>query len=299
MTEAKSDIPSKDQQHKPASEDDEPPEPGLPQKLDEKETRDVEEHQRLRSAVVYEIIRLEGEEELARRFHALWWSGLAAGISIGLSVICQAMLAANLPDGDSYKIIEKMGYAVGFLVVILAGQQLFTENVLTAVLPVIARWRLKWLAVMLRLWGIVLAANMVGAMVFAATIAYTSMLTQSVEQEVYRISAHMMENTPWEMFIKGIPAGWIIAVLVWVMPSVQNSKFFVIGLLTYIIALGEFTHIIAGSVEAFYLWIVGAETTFDVLFGFFLPVLAGNVVGGTVLFAVISYAQVREEIKGE
>jgi formate/nitrite transporter FocA (FNT family) len=40
-----------------------------------------------------------------------------------------------------------------------------------------------------------------------------------------------------------------------------------------------------------------AVTTLDVFFGFLLPTLAGNVVGGTILFALLNYAQVRDEIR--
>ncbi|HSR71052.1 MAG TPA: formate/nitrite transporter family protein [Kiloniellales bacterium] len=263
---------------------------------DRNQRQDISRHLRLRAAVVYEIIRVEGEGELARSFGALWWSGLAAGLSIGLSVVSQALLAAHLPDVSWKPIIEKLGYSVGFIVVIMGRQQLFTENTLTAVLPVITRQRLKWLLVMLRLWGIVLAANLVGCLIFAATIAYTAMLPAEVDDNVRRIAEALMSNAAMEMFVKGIAAGWLIAALVWILPSAESTEFFIIGLLTYLIALGSFTHVIAGSVEAFYLWLEQAATAADVVFHFLLPTLAGNVVGGTVLFAVLSYAQVREEI---
>lgn len=265
--------------------------------ISREEEQEIEHRLRLRAAVVYEIIRVEGEGELARSFGALWWSGLAAGLSIGLSVVSQALLAAHLPDQPWKPIIEKLGYSVGFIVVIMARQQLFTENTLTAVLPVIARQRLKWLLVMLRLWGIVLLANLVGCLIFAATIAYTAMLPAEVEDNVRTIAEHLMSYSAMEMFVKGIAAGWLIAALVWVLPSAENTEFLVIGLLTYLIALGSFTHVIAGSVEAFYLWIQQGATTTEVFLNFLLPTLAGNVVGGTVLFAVLSYAQVREEIR--
>ena len=92
-------------------------------------------------------------------------------------------------------------------------------------------------------------------------------------------------------------AGWLIAALVWMLPSSEGTEFFVITLITYIIALGDFTHIIAGSVEAIYMWLVGHETFLDVVGRFFLPTLIGNVAGGTLLFAVVSYAQVRSELE--
>lgn len=145
-------------EHDAPSEEDEIPE--TKEGVDEEEAQEIGERLPLRAAVVYEIIRVEGEGELGRSVGALWWSGLAAGLSIGLSVVSQALLATHLPDAPWKPIIERMGYAVGFIVVILARQQLFTENTLTAVLPVIARRRLSWLLVMLRLWGIVLLANL-------------------------------------------------------------------------------------------------------------------------------------------
>lgn len=260
------------------------------------EAKKISEARRLRAAILYEVIRVEGEGELARSASALWWSGLAAGLSIGLSVLSQALLATHLPDAEWKLIIERMGYAVGFIVVIMARQQLFTENTLTAVLPVISAWQLHWLWVMLRLWAIVLAANLVGAFIFAVSIAHMGMLPADVAAQVTVISQHMMENSAPEMFVKGIAAGWLIAALVWMLPSAEHAEFFLIGLMTYLIALGGFTHVIAGSVEAFYLWVTQAATTFDVFMKFLLPTLAGNVVGGTVLFALLSYAQVRDEI---
>lgn len=264
--------------------------------LTDKEQDIVEDHTRLRAAHVYEIIRAEGEAELVRRPSALWWSGLAAGLSIGFSVIAEALLSANLPESSWKPLVDNLGYSVGFLIVILGRQQLFTENTLTAVLPVIKRKKLRWLRAMLRLWAIVLTANVVGCMLFAATAAYSSMFTPEVHHAILEIGNHLMANTTMEMFVKAIAAGWLIAALVWILPSAEGAEFLIIVLITYLIALGDFTHIIAGSVEAFYLFAVGAANLNEVVFHFFLPTLCGNLIGGTALFAALSYAQVREEI---
>lgn len=252
---------------------------------------------RVRAVVVYEIIRTEGEGELSRTFSALWWSGLVAGISIGFSFLTEAALAANLPEFEWKNIIAKAGYAVGFLIVILGRQQLFTENTLTAVLPVITRRKLDWFLGLLRLWGIVLAANIVGCFVFALAVSNTNMVSAEITRELNDIVQHVMANTPWQMFIKGIGAGWVIAALVWMMPSSEGAEFAVIALMTYLIALCGFTHVVAGSAEALYGVLTGFIQLDNAVFGFFLPTLAGNVCGGTLLFAVLSYAQVRTEIK--
>ena len=66
--------------------------------------------------------------------------------------------------------------------------------------------------------------------------------------------------------------------------------------MTYVIGVGGFAHIVAGSVEAFLLVANGELGVGAMLGGFTLPVLAGNIVGGTALFAMLSYAQVMKEI---
>ncbi len=271
--------------------------PAPPEGLTQEEAKSVSKRRPLRAAVVYEIIRTEGEGELARTFGALWWSGLAAGISIGFSVLSQAMLAASLAGSPGSTVIANVGYSVGFLIVILSRQQLFTENTLTAVLPVIASREWRWFWVLGRLWTIVLVANLVGCLLFSAFLAYSDSLTPEISKAVREIGEHLMANAPSQMFVKGIVAGWLIAALVWMLPSAEGTEIFVITLITYLIALGGFTHVVAGSVEALYMWLAGQESFARVVFGFFLPTLAGNLVGGTLLFAVLSYAQVREEIE--
>lgn len=280
------------QEEKPSKPNDPSPGSGLSRK----EKQQVREGVRHRPAVVYEIIRVQGEIELRRPVSALWWSGVAAGISIGFSFLTEAAIAAHLPAGGSTEVIAKLGYAVGFLIVILGHQQLFTENVLTAVLPIMARKQLHWVLRMVRLWGIVLAANIVGCLIFAMAMAFLPIVPADVATAMSDIVGRVMANTPGEMFAKGIGAGWIIAALVWILSSTEHVEFLIITLLTYLIALFGFTHIVAGSAEAIYGVLTGTTTLENAVFRFFMPTLAGNVFGGTVLFSVLSYAQVREEI---
>jgi formate-nitrite transporter family protein len=163
--------------------------PAPPEGLTKQETRSVTKRRKLRAAVVYEIIRVEGEGELARSFGALWWSALAAGLSIGFSVLAQALFKAYLPNVPGAAIIENLGYSVGFLIVILSRQQLFTENTLTAVLPVMAGKQWQWLPVVLRLWAIVLGGNLVGCLLFASFLAYSGALSPEIADAVRESAA--------------------------------------------------------------------------------------------------------------
>ena len=123
-----------------------------------------------------------------RRFPALWWSGVAAGLSIGFSVVAKAILAAHLPDAPRTPVIDSLSYSVGFLIVILGCQPLFTENTLTAVLPAMQRGKLVWWIILLRLWMIVLSANVVGCAIFAAFTSFTGVLGTDVHNAVIVIS---------------------------------------------------------------------------------------------------------------
>jgi formate/nitrite transporter FocA (FNT family) len=58
--------------------------------------------------------------------------------------------------------------------------------------------------------------------------------------------------------------------------------------MTYLIAAGGFAHIVAGSAEAFLLVANGELGIVPMILNFTVPVLFGNIVGGTALFALLS-----------
>ncbi|MEM9637881.1 MAG: formate/nitrite transporter family protein, partial [Pseudomonadota bacterium] len=83
---------------------------------------------------------------------------------------------------------------------------------------------------------------------------------------------------------------------VWMLPQAEAAKFFIILVFTWLIAAGDFTHIVAGSVEMAVLVWMGDITAATAIGGFFLPVLAGNIVGGTAIFTLMAWGQVRDEL---
>lgn len=264
--------------------------------LDAQEQEVVEERQRLRAPVVYEIISQQGVEELERPASSLWWSGVAAGIAISTSVYCEAFIHAHLPDAAWRPLIENFGYSVGFVIVIMGGFQLFTEQTVTAVLPVLANPTKKNFSRTARLWSIVFAANMAGTF-FAALMALVVGWVDAKQLEAaLEVARHFAENDTLAIFLLGMPAGFFIAALVWILPTSPGSEFWLIVLLTYMIALGDLTHVVAGSTEVFLLLLVGEVSLASAVFGIIIPALIGNIIGGTVLFSMIAYAQVREEM---
>ncbi len=264
--------------------------------VSQREVEDIEERSQLRAPVIYEIVRREGEMEMARPAMSLWWSGVAAGLSISFSLLAQAILYTHLPAAGWRPLVTGFGYSLGFLMAVLARQQLFTETTITIVLPVVAEFTTRNLWSLLRTWTIVFAANMTGTLFAALFCNFTPVLTPELRGVMVEISREMMANGWTEMFFKGITAGFLIAAMVWLMPSAEGTQFHVVTIMTYVIAIGGFTHIVAGSMEAFLLLVGGKVGLGHMLIGFTIPVLLGNVIGGTALFALISYAQVMQEM---
>ena len=258
-----------------------------------------EEHLPSRAAAVHEQIRMEGEKELERDWLALLWSAIAAGLSMGASLAAKGIFHARLPDDPSRFFIENLGYTFGFIIVIMARQQLFTENTVTAVLPIMHKPTPRNLLILLRLWGVVLLGNLIGTGLAALAFTHMPLFDAETRGAFISLGEEVMRHTPGEMFANGILAGWIIATMVWMFPSAGSAKIVVIILMTWLIALADTTHIVVGTVEILYLVFNGTLHWSDFFWPFALPTLAGNICGGTFIFALLSHAQIRNDMSNK
>lgn len=251
----------------------------------------AEEEQSLDAKTTHEVVRREGVRELERPPSALAWSGLGAGLTMGFSFVGEALLHAGLPATSWRPLVAKIGYSFGFLMVILGSQQLFTENTLTPVVPYLAARTREKLKLMLRLWGIVLATNVVGAVIFAWGIAHLDVFSPEVRHSFHSIATEALVPGPATIFVRAIFAGWLIAMLVWMLPAGDPNKVIVIVVMTWIVGAAGLAHIIAGSVEVAYLVWLGDRGAGDAFVRWFLPTLAGNMLGGIGIVALLNHKQ--------
>lgn len=264
--------------------------------LDAEEAKDVEERKAGSSKIVHEVVRLQGEEELARPALALTLSGIAAGLAIALSLMTELFLRSHLPDTDWAPLVYFLGYPVGYLIVIMGRLQLFTESTVTAVLPLATAPTLNNLGRLSRLWLCVLFGNLVGVTLVSALMAGEIIVTH--EQRLIALDIlGKLELQHWTRTLTlGIPAGFIMAAIAWVLPNARGSEFWVIFALTYVIALGGFAHVVTGSSQATFLWLSGSIGAAEAWLEFTLPALLGNIIGGTGLFAVLAHGQMRSDL---
>ena len=260
--------------------------------LNRHERRDARRREFPSAAVVYEAIRAEAESELSRPLPGLAWSALAAGLSMGFSFIAQALLRHYSPEMAWQTIISSLGYSMGFLFVILGRQQLFTENTLTPVLEVLRVKRLDTVIRTVNLWLVVLATNILGTAIFGATLVYGHGLDDSIAPALSHIAASEYSATFLETMIRAVFAGWLVALMLWLLPFAETARVGVIILVTFLIGLAHLPHIIAGSVAAFYGVFEGSFTIGQYISDFFVPTLIGNMIGGILMVAVVNYAQV-------
>jgi formate/nitrite transporter FocA (FNT family) len=263
--------------------------------LDPHEEHEAEARESPGAGVTHEAIRREGEKELERARSALAWSGLAAGLSMGLSFVAESVLRTHLPNEVWRPLVAKLGYPLGFLTVILGSQQLYTENTLTPIVPLMARRTMEMLRKVLALWAVALVANLLGALLFAWVVAYTEAFAPDVRATMEELGREALAGSFATLFVRAVFAGWIIALMVWMLPGARGSEVAVIVVMTWLVGAAELAHVIVGSIEVLYLAARGGVTYGTYLTGYLAPVLLGNTLGGVVLVAAVNHAQVTSE----
>lgn len=262
--------------------------------LSDEEAAEADRRSSLSAKIVHEAIRFEGHEELERPLSSIGWSALAAGLTMGFSMVAQGILQSRLPEAPWRELVSSFGYCAGFLFVTMARQQLFTETTLTVMLPYLHGSHKG--GEILRFWAIVFAANIIGTLMFAAAAGLPGLFEPEVQRAFVELGKKAAEPPFLAVVAKGVVAGWLIALMVWLLPAAGPARFLVIVTVTYVIAIAHLSHVIAGSAEVAFAAVRGAAGWGEYLVGFLLPALIGNTIGGVTLVALLNHAQVKEEL---
>lgn len=240
---------------------------------------------------IFQRIIATADEEFSSSNRRLFLSGVAAGLSIGLSFLARAAVTAK--TGDASALASNLLYPVGFLLIVMGRYQLYTENTLTPVTLILTR--IASLPVLLRVWGVVLTANLLGAALLALVLASTNVFSPEMAEAARSFGEHAL-SVPWrDLFWKGVFAGWIVASMVWLTHAARSSttRLLTVFALMLLIPTGDLFHCIIGACETFYLVFQGAASI-QASLSFVSAVVLGNTVGGVLLVAILNYAQTRE-----
>jgi formate/nitrite transporter FocA (FNT family) len=260
--------------------------------LEPNERVKAREEESLNARITHEVIRIEGEKELERTSSALWWAALAGGLSMGFSLVAEGLLRAHLPDTPWRPLVTKLGYPVGFIIITLASHQLFTENTITPIVPLLRKKTLAMLRNVVRLWAVVFVGNIAGVIIFAWMLGRTQLFEPDVKRAFEDIGREAIKATFLVTLLRGVLAGWLIALMVWMLPAASSSKVAVVGIMTYLVGLAGLAHIVAGSADVLVLvsnGLIGWRAYFT---SFMFPALLGNTAGGLLFVAALNHAQV-------
>lgn len=247
---------------------------------------------RLTALQIFAAAARTGEEELRRSPTGLSFSGLAAGLQMGLSGLGAAVLANAIDaEGAMAQLLPALLYPLGFIVVVLGRAQLFTENTLFPVILVLDQKRHVWKT--LRLWAVVFAANVFGALLFAALMTQTPALSPGIAGSLVQLGEHVVAGSFSEIFWAGVAGGWIIALMAWLVTASRfiMGQLAIVYLTTFVVGAAGLAHCIAGSAEALSAVLAGAVGVGDYLL-WLLAAALGNTVGGVLMVSVLNYGQV-------
>jgi formate/nitrite transporter FocA (FNT family) len=253
----------------------------------------VPETRRLTAPEIFQAVMDNARGELRRSLRKLAFSGVAGGITMGLTGIGVASLRALLGTGPWATVVSYMAYPIGYIAVIIGRSQLFTENTLYPVILVLDERR--HLVRTLRLWGVVFAANVFGACLFALLAVKSGALRPDILLELGHLGTDAAVGVPAHLFWSGVIGGWLIALVAWTVTASHWTigQLAIIYLLTFVVGVGRFAHCIASSCEILCAVMAGALS----IGGYFLwliPATLGNICGGVFIVSLLNYAQVRE-----
>jgi formate/nitrite transporter FocA (FNT family)/nucleotide-binding universal stress UspA family protein len=240
---------------------------------------------------VFQRIIAIADEEITSGNRELFFSALAAGFAISITVLLTASLTAST---NEHPVLSALLYPLGFIYIIIGGYQLYTENTLPPVALTLER--LASIPSLLRHWLIVLAGNFAGGAVGAAVLAWGGVFSPEAAAAAIQLGMHGVE-TPWvSVFFKAAFAGLIVAGVVWVEYAARDtiSRLVVVYLAFLSIPIGDLFHVVTSFTEMLYVVFAGDLGLVVGMTQFVVPVLLGNTLGGIVLVTVVNYFQTTE-----
>ncbi|QCS42988.1 formate/nitrite transporter family protein [Natrinema versiforme] len=240
---------------------------------------------------VFQRIVAAADEEVTSGSRELFFSGIAAGFAITITVLLYASLYAST---GGHPILSALLYPLGFIYIIIGGYQLYTENTLPPV--ALSLERIASIPALLRHWTIVLAGNFTGSALGAAALAWGGVFSPEAADAAMYLGTHGMETAWLDLFFKATFAGLIVAGVVWVEYAARETiaRIVIVYMAFLAIPIGNLFHVVTSFTEMAYVVFLGEFDLFVGLSQFVLPVLLGNTIGGILLVTVVNYFQTSE-----
>jgi len=240
--------------------------------------------------------------------------GFLAGAYLALAGAASTMAAYNLlANPETFglgRVLAGIIFPCGLILIVLAGAELYTGNTMM-LLPLVQR-RITLYA-MLRNWGVVYAANFVGAVTLALLMVKSGQLTQppgdghllaGTAIAMAAVKCHFIFG---EAFLLGLFCNWLVCLAVWNSIAVKDTAgkilaiFFPIWIFVaagfehsianmYFIPLGLFAaqspELMAAAREITASEVLASLTWTNFFWANLLPVTLGNTISGGIFVAL-------------
>jgi formate/nitrite transporter len=218
--------------------------------------------------------------------------GVLAGAFVGLGALMHTLVASDGSLGfASARLLGGLSFSLGLVLVTVAGAELFTGNNLLAM-----AWADGCMSTrqVLRNWSVVATANFAGAAGLALLVwlsGHTSMNDAEIARAAVRIAMAKAQMPMAEAFFRGVLCNVLVCMAVWMAlagRSVVDKVVAIVFPVTAFVAAG-FEHSIANMYFLPLAMLLGAPIGVSAMLHNLVPVIAGNLVGGSVLVALVYY----------
>lgn len=258
----------------------------LTSKPGERDDSEVEE--------AFERLMVQGQERLARPLVPLVATGLLGGIDVAVGVLIYLVVLTE--TGSS--LVAALAFTIGFVALLLASSELFTENFLVPVTAVLAGK--SSVAALLRLWVVSLATNLVSGLAMAAMIIVA---LPAVEDSAITTGAHYADlGVSVRSFFLAVLAGAVITLLTRMQNSTESLGVKIVPavLMSFVLVGAELFHSVLDSIFMFAGLLTGrAPYGWTQWLGALGWSALGNILGGVVLVTAIRVLRVPHRIVEE
>jgi formate/nitrite transporter len=218
--------------------------------------------------------------------------GVLAGAFVGLGAMIFTLVASDAGLGfAATRLLGGLGFSLGLVLVTVAGAELFTGNNLLAM-----AWADGCVSTrqLLRNWAVVCAANFAGAAGLALLVWLTGQAALNdgnVGRTAVRIAVAKAQLPMAEAFFRGVLCNMLVCMAAWMAlagRSVVDKAVAIVFPITAFVAAG-FEHSIANMYFMPLGILLGAPLGAADIARNLVPVIAGNLVGGSVLVALVYY----------
>jgi formate/nitrite transporter FocA (FNT family) len=254
--------------------------------------RTLGDSERLTATEIFQSAVDHARDEIQRPWTALSFSGIAGGLTMGLTGLSTGLVLSLLGHGSIAQVVAAVVYPIGFLAVIVGRAQLFTENTLYPVVLILTEK--GYFIKTLKLWVVVYCGNWVGSILFAALAVKTVALQPGVRDALIDLGERGVDHPFIKVFWSGVVAGWLLALVAWLVTGSHwtTGQALVTWTMTFILGLGNFAHCVASSGEILSALLAGAIASAD-YFSWLAAATLGNIAGGVVMVSLLNYGQVK------